>query len=116
MYYPEATTFILTGKNIEYLFVVLNSKISEWFFSSIGTTTGVGTIRWKKFTIEQLLVIPPNSEILSKINYLINILRNKQIHYKDFEQETNIIINTLYGFDRKEVDFIEKQVNKGFFT
>jgi hypothetical protein len=28
-YFPEATTFILTGESIEYLFAILNSKISE---------------------------------------------------------------------------------------
>jgi hypothetical protein len=111
-YYPEATTFILTGEKTEYLFAILNSRISEWFFSNIGTTTGVGTIRWKKFTIEQLLVVQPSSDILSKINYLTKTLIKKQIQYEDFEKETNIVINTLYGLDKKEVNFIEKMVQK----
>src|SRR5690606_39135617 len=52
----EATTFLMTGKSLLYLLGFLNSKVSEYFFSKIGSTTGVGTVRWKKFTIEQLHV------------------------------------------------------------
>ncbi|MBS7567116.1 hypothetical protein KHS38_22135, partial [Mucilaginibacter sp. Bleaf8] len=52
----EATAFILTGDSLIYLLGFLNSKFSQYLFSKIGTTTGVGTVRWKKFTIEQLYV------------------------------------------------------------
>ena len=61
-YIPEATTFYLNGEYIEYLLTALNSSVSEWLFSKTGTTTGVGTIRWKKYTIEQLIVAKPNYE------------------------------------------------------
>jgi hypothetical protein len=108
IFYPEATTFILTGEETEYLFTILNSRISEWFFSNIGTTTGVGTIRWKKFTIEQLLVVSPSKNILAQINELIVYLKNNQITKKEFEQETNNLINFLYGLNKQEAIFIEK--------
>lgn len=42
---PEATTFLMMGKSFPYLLCVLNSPLSEWFFSKLGTTTGVGTVR-----------------------------------------------------------------------
>ena len=106
-YYPEATTFILTGKNIEYLYAILNSTISEWFFSNIGTTTGVGTVRWKKFTIEQLLVIPPNEDILQIIKRLLVAMRNDQITCIDFENETERFIYSLYNLDENEINFIK---------
>ena len=48
IFIPEATTFLMVGKGLAYLLCVLNSPLSEWFFSKIGTTTGVGTVRWKK--------------------------------------------------------------------
>jgi tRNA1(Val) A37 N6-methylase TrmN6 len=107
-YYPEATTFILTGEHIEYLFSILNSKISEWFFSTIGTTTGVGTVRWKKFTIEQLLVIPPDSKTIERMRGLIHTLRDGKIQLSDFEEETNLLTNKIYGLDKDEVNFINK--------
>jgi hypothetical protein len=106
LYYPEATTFILTGKYMEYLFSILNSKISEWFFSNIGTTTGVGTVRWKKFTIEQLLVIPPDNKTTKKMENLMSFLKSGQIPVSDFERETNILINSLYDLSNDEVNFI----------
>ncbi|MDQ1264664.1 MAG: adenine-specific DNA-methyltransferase, partial [Campylobacterota bacterium] len=46
--------FIMTGKNIKYLLAVLNSKITEWYFSKIAVTTGEGTIQWDKYKLELL--------------------------------------------------------------
>jgi len=42
----------MTGENLKYLLGILNSKLSEWYFHLIGTTTGMGTNRWKKYKIE----------------------------------------------------------------
>ena len=76
-------------------------------FSRIGTTTGVGTIRWKKFTIEQLLVVPPSDHFLLKISKLVELLKANELNYSDFEHETNMLLNTLYGLDKDEISFIE---------
>jgi hypothetical protein len=105
-YYPEATTFILTGEKTEYLFAVLNSCLSEWFFSKIGTTTGVGTVRWKKFAIEQLLVVIPDNSVLNKFNDLIRFLKRAQISSADFEYESNHLINLIYNLNKNEIEFI----------
>jgi hypothetical protein len=32
------------------------------------------------------------------------------MQYEDFEEETNTLINTLYGFDKREVNYIEKMI------
>ena len=40
-YIPEATSFYMKGECIEYLLSALNSSVSEWLFSKVGTTTGV---------------------------------------------------------------------------
>jgi hypothetical protein len=112
-YYPEATTFILTGEKTEYLFTMLNSHISEWFFSNIGTTTGIGTVRWKKFTIEQLFVANPDNSILHKFNDLVDSLKLALISYADFEYESNHLINLLYDLDKKEIEFINSHRLKG---
>ncbi|MBC6399472.1 MAG: N-6 DNA methylase [Ekhidna sp.] len=52
-YYQEATTFIMTGDSLKYILGILNSHLSVWYFHLIGTTTGMGTNRWKKYKIEQ---------------------------------------------------------------
>ena len=55
-YYCEATTFFMTGEHLIYLLVYLNSPLSAYLFSKLGTTTGAGTTRWKKYKVEQQLV------------------------------------------------------------
>ncbi len=60
-YYSTNTTFLMTGENLEWLICFLNSPLSEYLFSKIGSTSGVGTVRWLKFTIEQLAVPTLNS-------------------------------------------------------
>ena len=75
-YIPEATTFLLTGGSLKYLLGFLNSKLSEYFFSKIGTTTGVGTVRWKKYKIEQLpipkLTIDEQMPFVKAVEDIIN--------------------------------------------
>ena len=47
-----ATTFFMTGEHLVYLLVYLNSPLSAYLFSKLGTTTGAGTTRWKKYEVE----------------------------------------------------------------
>ena len=60
---PEATTFLMSGKHLAFVVGFLNSSLSEYLFSKIGTTTGVGTVRWKKFKVEQLVVPRFNEQL-----------------------------------------------------
>ena len=53
----------MSGKHLAYVVGFLNSSLSEYLFSNIGTTTGVGTVRWKKFKVEQLVVPLYNDRI-----------------------------------------------------
>ena len=62
-YAVEATTFLMTGDNLDYLVCFLNSTLAEYLFSKIGTTTGVGTVRWKKYKLEQLYVPTENVDL-----------------------------------------------------
>ena len=103
---PEATSFYMRGKNIEFLLAALNSKLSEWFFSKIGTTTGVGTVRWKKYTIEQLTVIKPNKNILNNYHLSFEKFKRKMISIEEFEQNNNKLMFSLYSLSQEEIDFI----------
>jgi hypothetical protein len=44
----------MIGDNLRYLCAVLNSKLSEWYFDKITTSSGVGTNMWKKTYVEQI--------------------------------------------------------------
>lgn len=54
VFIPEATTFLMVGDEILSLYAFLNSSVAEWYFSKLGPRTGEGTIRWKKYTVEQI--------------------------------------------------------------
>ena len=105
---PEATTFYMRGENIEFLLAALNSKLSEWFFSKIGTTTGVGTVRWKKYTIEQLIVIKPTDKVLNDYLLLFENFKNKKISVSEFEQANDNLMFSLYDLSEEEIDYINK--------
>jgi adenine-specific DNA-methyltransferase len=111
-YYAEATTFILTGERLKYLLAVLNSRVSEWYFNQIGTTTGMGTNRWKKYKIELLPIKLPSDEDELKIVNLVNqLLQSKQqnptANTAALEAEIDQLVYQLYGLTDEEIKIVE---------
>ena len=113
-YVPEATTFMLSGDNLIVLLAFLNCSVSEYMFSTIGTTTGVGTVRWKKFKIEQLYV-PRNIDeniaqaIIDQCERIINITAQEGSAPEE-EHILNSLIYQFYGLSDSEIQYIESQV------
>ena len=106
-YSPEATSFLMVGVDLPYLLCVLNSPIAEWFFSKIGTTTGVGPIRWKKYTIQELF-IPKASD--SKINTIRNDVEsyiNGSISIQRLAEVSNHKIYEIIGLSTEEIEYVE---------
>ena len=108
-YIPEATSFYMKGKCIEYLLSALNSSVSEWLFSKVGTTTGVGTIRWKKYTIEQLIVAKLSTEQLNTHLAAFNDLKVGKMSITDFECFSNKLMYDVYKLTSDEIQYIENQ-------
>ena len=107
-YMTEATTFLMVGTHLPYLFCILNSPLSEWFFSKVGTTTGVGTIRWKKFTIQELL-IPRISESEEQIfSSLVQRLIAGEVSINEFSCEVNSLVYALVGLSSSEINYIQE--------
>ena len=98
------TVFMMTGENLSYLITFLNSKLSEYYFSQIATTTGVGTVRWLKYKIE-LLPIPPvnciNKTIVDKLEGLCDIKNTNDV--SNLIDET---IYTIYSFSDEEIALV----------
>ena len=108
-YIPEATSFYMKGECIEYLLSALNSSVSEWLFSKVGTTTGVGTIRWKKYTIEQLIVAKLSTEQLNTHLAAFNDLKVGKMSITDFECFSNKLMYDVYKLTSDEIQHIENQ-------
>jgi len=109
-YYPLAGTWVMTGENLRYLIAILNSKLIEWYFNLISTSSGMGTSMWKKYKVE---LLPIKKSQKSHIKYIENIV-NKIIDNKlklsdttDLEQKIDNIIYKLYELTYKEVKVID---------
>ncbi len=88
--------FLYEGEYIEFLLTALNSSVSEWLFSKTGTTTGVGTIRWKKYTIEQLIVAKPTTEQQKMHLAAFNALKTGKMTIRDFKNFSNNLMYDMY--------------------
>jgi hypothetical protein len=111
-YYAEATTFLMTGERLKFLLGILNSKVSEWYFNQISTTTGMGTNRWKKYKIELLPIKIGNERIENKIETLVNqIIEIKRFtphaDTKDLEKEIDELVYDLYELTEEERRIVE---------
>lgn len=103
-YFVEATTFMMTGENLNYLLLFLNSSLSEYYFSTFGTTTGVGTLRWKKFKLEQFEVPFINDISNVYLSGLEQIIKNPINNI----QKVNSLIYNIYGLSDDEITFISR--------
>jgi len=111
-YFAEATTFLMTGEKLKFLLAILNSKVSEWYFNLIGTTTGMGTNRWKKYKIELLPIKIPSLEQEKEIEILVNQIlatkkQNPSADTTDIENQIDQLVYQLYGLTEEEIKIIE---------
>lgn len=95
------TVFFLTGKHILHLLGLLNSKLITWYFKHcIGTTSGVGTNRWLKYTLEQIPMAAVNKDLEKLVDDM-----NKQ-PCVDMDLQIDYKVCDLYNLDEKEKELI----------
>jgi len=102
--------FLMTGDSLPFLLGFLNSKLCGYYFSTIATTTGVGTVQWLKYKVETLPVPQiSKAEQIPYINLVNSILEYTSISgYNDYlEQQLDNAIYSLYGFTSNEIAVIE---------
>ena len=114
-YYVEATSFLMTGSNLEFTLAILNSKVSEWYFNQISTTTGMGTNRWKKYKIEQLPIATPSETQRKEIETLVTHIleakkKNRKADTSKEEAKIDQLVYQLYGLSEEEIDIIENSL------
>ena len=100
------TVFFMTGNDIKHILGVLNSRLITWYFKScLGTSSGVGTNRWLKYTIESLPIARRDDQL---INFVDTMLHNPT-HKLDNLIDTRVC--SLYGLNEEEKLFIAQQVS-----
>ena len=92
IFIPEATSFLISGSNLDILIKYLNSKVISWIFQCYYAGGGLGKgFRYKKTFIEQLCV--------PKITL-------QEIFSKKIEDE----ILKIYGFNEDEKNYIKSLI------
>jgi hypothetical protein len=102
----------MTGDNLRYLIAILNSKLGEWYFNQISTSSGMGTSMWKKYKVE---LLPIKKSKKSEIKYIEKVV-NQIIDYKaklkdtsELEHKIDNIIYKLYELTFDEVKVIDPE-------
>ena len=112
-YYAEATTFIMTGENLKYILSILNSKLGEWYFNQISTTTGMGTNRWKKYKIELLplknINLTEQKPFIELVDKIIEAKKqNKVQDTLSIENKIDELVYKLYDLTPEEIQIVEE--------
>ena len=109
-YFIEATAFMMTGEHLKFLTAFLNSKLCEWYFDKITTSSGVGTNRWKKVYIEELPIpkisVQKQKEIENLLEKILKDTGNENIN--EIEKEINNKIFEIYNLNNKQIEIIMK--------
>lgn len=111
-HYSNNTIFFMVGKNLKYILAILNSKLSEWYFNQISTSSGMGTNRWLKYKVE-LLPIKDKKETEQKplIKLVDKIIEEKksnpQTDTSELEREIDRLVYELYELTEEEIKIVE---------
>jgi len=116
-FYVEATSFLMTGKNVKYICGLLNSKPIAFIFKNYYAGGGLGEegYRYKKAFLENLPlppITPTNEPIVKQIEALVDkiLSEKKQDHEADtsqWEKEIDALVYRLYDLTDEEIKIIE---------
>lgn len=122
----------MVGEELKFILVLLNSKLIEWYFNLISTTSGMGTNMWKHYKIKLLPIPEKISELFKKrietiAEYLIYLNDPKQAPVLEkvsneavsqvFEDLVNVMVYELYFEEEmkaKEIDVLQFVTEKAF--
>ncbi|BDD04599.1 Eco57I restriction-modification methylase domain-containing protein [Aureibacter tunicatorum] len=92
-YYPEATSFIMTGEALPYLTAVLNSKPATFFFKNFysGGDLRGNTFRYKKAYLERLPIPEADESEKKVLGILVDYI---QFLYKEKEPINEYVPNS----------------------
>ena len=100
---PLNTVFFITGEKIYTVLGMLNAKITKWYFTHcLGTTSGVGTNRWLKYTIEQLPLIYDLNGYFEEL--IKSMLSNPT---KELDSMIDNALYHAYNLSEVEIAFVE---------
>ncbi len=104
-YYCLNTVFFFTGKHLEYLLCYLNSTVCEFMFSKRCTTSGTGTMRWLKYTVERIPIPQLSEEQEEEIVNMFHLYEENS--NEAVLKEINNLFYQYIGLDEKDICVVE---------
>jgi len=114
-FYLNNTVFFMVGINLKFILSIFNSKLAQWYFEQIATSSGMGTNRWLKYKIEQFPIKVTTEETMLKFENLVNqILAGKKSGQdtSQLEHQVDIMVYYLYELSYEEACVIDKDLSK----
>ena len=116
MIFTNDKAFMMTGMNLKFLCAVLNSSAITWLVSKAGLTTGMGLTQWKKFVVEAIPVVQPDSSTLAKIDDAVeNVLSMLETGdtqaAREVDETVDRMVVDLYGLTPREAKALKYKLN-----
>ena len=108
-YYPEATTFIMSGSNLKPLYIILNSTLTFSIFKIFYAGGGLGEsgVRYKKAFLNNLRLPFLNQKRISELNdFYEKIKKENYIVTQKQQLAIDQYIANLYGLSKQEIDYL----------
>jgi len=113
-YYPEATSFLITGERLKYLTALLNSKLLTYAFRTFyaGGDLRGNTFRYKKVFLENLPIpkIDPAAQQPFEIlvdQILVAKKKDPNADTSALEKQIDEMVYALYGLTPEEIAIVE---------
>jgi hypothetical protein len=105
-------TFIMIGKDLEFICSILNNPVTSWHFNTFCISSGVGTNQWRELYVKELYIpnIPKHEQqqVLHVFNELMT-LENAKHNIDHKIKELNNMVYSIYKLTPEEIAFIELQ-------
>ena len=116
-YYVEASAFLMTGNNLGYILLFLNSQLGYYFFKAFYSGGGLGDqgVRYKKHYLEQMhipkiksLTLTTATSLLDKVLSIQDkaTLKSKE----DVDRSVNRFFYRLFNFTEKEIYYLNQHL------
>ncbi len=115
--YLTNSAYFISGRSLEYLLAVLNSKLCDFYFFQKTATIAGGRKRYTKQYVEQNCIPDIEEESQKPFIDLVNqilILRNVDFKSdtKELESQIDQLVYQLYGLTEEEITIVENSVKK----
>ena len=101
-FFAEATNFIMTGQDIDLIYLFLTSELGFFAFSKFysGPQFDETGFRYKKAYLDNTFIPKPDTQTLTLLRDIIKILKEN----KNVDSEINQIWNKIVGLNAKRSD------------